>query len=263
MIIDSHTHVGIFGENKGKNAEELIKSMDINNIDISLIISGNFGNQQKGLTISQLVSISKTFSRLKVVGNIDYSKIGNKQISSLKNLIKKKSVVGIKCYCGYEHYYPNDKKLHSFYRFCSKNGIPIIYHSGFLLSDSSGLLKYSHPLNIDEVATMFPELKIVIAHMGNPWIADCAAVVAKNRNVYVDLAGQFTEFKNISEKEEADFIENFNLFRELSGTCRCIFGTDWWFYSQKEYLRIFKKIPMTNKERDLILWKNAKKIFNL
>ena len=33
------------------------------------------------------------------------------------------------------------------------------------------ILKYSHPLLFDEVAQAFPDLKIVIAHMGHPWQA--------------------------------------------------------------------------------------------
>jgi len=41
-------------------------------------------------------------------------------------------------------------------------GIPVVYHSGYILSESSELLKYSHPLVVDDVATMFPDLKTIM-----------------------------------------------------------------------------------------------------
>ena len=52
-----------------------------------------------------------------------------------------------------------------------------------------GKLKYSQPLIIDEVAVDFPKVKFVIAHCGTPWVADAVEVVAKNKNVYMDLSG--------------------------------------------------------------------------
>jgi predicted TIM-barrel fold metal-dependent hydrolase len=40
-------------------------------------------------------------------------------------------------------------------------------------------LKYAYPLNVDEVATDNPDLKIIICHLGNPWILDCQEVLYK------------------------------------------------------------------------------------
>ena len=36
----------------------------------------------------------------------------------------------------------------------------------------------------------FPDLKIVMAHIGHPWHADCFVVVRKHPNVYADVSGQ-------------------------------------------------------------------------
>jgi hypothetical protein len=263
MIIDVHTHIGPFAKHKGKSVKDIYSSMDNAGINISLVIANNFGHENKGYTTAQLINIVKKYPRLKVIGNIDYAKIGKNHIEDLKEFIKKKLIVGIKCYVGYENYYPISKKLHAFYKFCSDYNIPIIYHSGYILPESQGLLKYSHPLAIDKVATMFPDLKIVIAHIGNPWIVDCAAVVAKNKNVYVDFAGQFTEFHPISKEDRKGFVENVSIFKSLSGTCRCMFGTDWWYYSQREYLHAVKCLKLSKKEEDMVLWKNAKKVFNI
>ena len=38
-------------------------------------------------------------------------------------------------------------------------------------------------MHIDDLAVDYPDLKIVICHIGNPWIKDCMEVVNKNKNV--------------------------------------------------------------------------------
>ena len=50
-------------------------------------------------------------------------------------------------------------------------------------------LKYALPIQIDEVAIRYPRLKIIIAHLGHPWVADTVVVVRKHRTVYSDISG--------------------------------------------------------------------------
>jgi len=263
MIIDAHTHVGPFLEDNGKTADDLIVSMDQAKIDTALVIASNFGPKKQGLNIEELIKIAKSQPRLKIVGNIDYSTLDTEQITKLKKLLENKEIVGIKSYLGYEPYFAYDKKLFPLYEFCEQKNFPIIYHAGLILEGANGLLKHSHPLTIDEVASRFPKLKIVIAHIGNPWILDCAAVVARNTNVYADLSGQFTELQAISKKDKTDFLKNISIFTTIASLDKCLFGSDWWFYSQQECLEAILDIPMTAAEKEAVLWKNAKNIFNL
>src|SRR5215218_1090532 len=58
---------------------------------------------------------------------------------------------GMKLYCGYEHYYPYDKRYQRVYDLCVEFGMPVMIHTGDTFS-STGKLRFSHPLNIDEVA---------------------------------------------------------------------------------------------------------------
>src|SRR5699024_1074017 len=41
---------------------------------------------------------------------------------------------------------------------------------------------------LDPIARAFPDLKIIIAHMGHPWVGECISVVRKNPNMYMDLS---------------------------------------------------------------------------
>lgn len=262
MIIDSHTHLAKTGE-RVVTKEDLIASMDEAGIDYSLVIANKTG-RERGMTTDELVEISEQEPRLKAVGNLEVSSYSEHQLEHLFDLLSQKKIVGIKLYPGYEDYYPTDERLFPLYKFCQENNKPVIFHTGSLLIGLPGILKQVHPLNIDEVANKFPNLKIVMAHFGNPWVMDAAAVMYKNQNVYTDLSGFFTEYHNLSENEIKSFLSNLGQFKDYVGDFKkCLFGTDYPLYSQKEYLEAIEKLSLGEEEAEVVYWKNAKEIFNL
>ncbi|MDO8474543.1 MAG: amidohydrolase family protein [bacterium] len=265
MIIDVHTHIGKFGTIiASKTPEELLQSMDEAGIETSFLITNRLGHEVDGLATAKAVEIGEKYPRLKIIGNIEYATLAEDQVEELKGFLKAGRIIGVKLYTGYEEFLPFDPKLHDFYDFCSREGYPVIFHTGFLLQGSRGSLKSSHPLNIDELANAFPTLKIIMAHFGNPWIADCAAVVAKNENVYADLSGYFSEFMPISKNEVEMFKKEVGYMAWLlGGYKKLLFGTDWPIYSQKEYVRAVGSLHMSKEEKDLVFWKNARDIFRL
>jgi hypothetical protein len=44
---------------------------------------------------------------------------------------------------------------------------------------------------MDEIAMRYPDLKIIMAHMGHPWQADTCVVIRKHPNLYADISGTF------------------------------------------------------------------------
>ncbi len=261
MIIDAHAHIGEMNR-KNWTADQLIAAMDEAAIDYSLVIA--YGSSGEPSSTEKIIEACKNFDRLKVIGNVDFSTFDAQQLSNLICHLKEKKIYGVKFYLGYDEYLAADPKLFPLYEFCQENGYPVIFHTGVLETGFSGLLKYSHPLNVDEVANKFPNLKIVIAHMGNPWILDCLAVVLKNPNVYVDCSAYFTEYKPIKEEDVGVFIKQLTDAKVFIGDFkRFLFGTDWPLYNQKEYLEAVKGLPMTDEEKELVFWKNAKEVFNL
>ncbi len=261
MIIDCHTHLGSHND-KSYNVDNLLDSMRQAGIEHSFVIADK--TRGEGLSTEDVIQVTEKNPKLKVIGNVEFDSLGSVQIERLKNYLAERKIFGVKLYLGYEDFYANDQKLSPLYDFCGKEGYPIIYHTGVLEAGYKGLLKYSHPLTIDSVAVSFPKLKIVIAHMGNPWILDCAAVMLKNENVYMDLSGFFDEYKPIAKEQRDYFIQRLWEFRQFTGGFKkCLFGTDWPLYSQKEYLDAVLKLPLNSEESDLVLWKNAQTVFNL
>jgi len=261
MIIDCHTHLGLYN-NKNFGVNDLVDSMKKAGIGYSLVIADRTGGE--GLSTEKVIQMTEKNPKIKAIGNVEFDSLNTDQIETLKRYLKDKKIFGVKFYLGYEKFYADDPKLSSLYRFCEKEGHPVIYHTGVLEVGYKGLLKYSHPLTIDSVANNFPSLKIVIAHMGNPWILDCGAVMLKNENVYTDLSGFFDEYKPITKEQIDYFIKRLWEFRQFVGEFKkCLFGTDWPLYGQKEYLDAVLKLPLSDEESDLVFWKNTQKVFNL
>ena len=217
-----------------------------------------------GSTTEQVVKICEKNPRLKAIGNISYSKLDDNQVKKLMDYLKKRIIHGVKLYPGYENFYPLDAKLFSFYEQMQKIGMLIIFHTGVLMEGLPGLLKQVHPLNIDDVANKFPNLKIIMAHFGNPWIVDAAAVMHRNKNVYIDLSGYFDIFKPISRKDVEYFVQDLTYLKNWVGDLkRCLLGTDYPLYSQKEYLDAVRRLPLSEEEKELVFWKNANTLFDL
>jgi predicted TIM-barrel fold metal-dependent hydrolase len=259
MIIDCHTHIDRANK-KNWTPELLIESMNQAGIDYSLVIS----NHVTEAPLDVLLQRTKGYDRFRVIGNIEYKALDENHVNKLIDHLERKEIVGVKLYPGYEDYYPYDKKLYPLFSYMEKHNHPLMIHSGVLMVGCPGYLEQAHPLHVDKIAHNFPQLKIVIAHMGNPWLTDTLAVMWQNPNVYTDLSAFFVEFQPIDPKDVMLFLTRMREMKEFLGSFRrCLFGTDWPLYSQKEYLDAVKQIGFTDEERDLIFWKNANTIFNL
>lgn len=264
MIIDCHTHLGNFN-NKKFDEKDLVASMDEAKIDYSIILANlRSGEEDRTTDTETIIDICSKNPRLKAIGNVDFAKIDSERIEVLKQYLIEKKIVAIKLYPGYQDFYPNDRKLNPLYHLCQELGKPVVFHTGVLRKGSSGLLKQVRPIDIDEIANEFPKLKIVMAHMGNPWILDTAAVMLKNKYVFTDVSAFFEEYVSIAFREVEAFHRQLELIRSFYGDLsKCLFGSDWPIYSQKEYYEALEEMSMSDDERDLVFWKNAKEIFQL
>ena len=173
--------------------------------------------------------------------------------------------VGVKLYPGYDAFYVYDDALSSLYELCLRYKKPIAVHTG-LTASANALLKYSHPLTIDEAATKFPQNNFVICHLGEPWFIDAIAVMMKNPNVAADLSGMlegkiadYDEFLNV-EKYFID--ELYGRLRAFNGYNRLMFGTDWPLANLEDYIFFTKKI-IPKDYWNLVFFDNANRIYNL
>ncbi len=156
--------------------------------------------------------------------------------SEIDGLIRQKRIVALKLYPGYEFFYPGDACLRPYLEPLVAHGLPAIFHSGDLYSKvRKTKLKYCHPLEIDDLAAELPDLKIVIAHLGYPWMRDAAQVCSKNPNVYADLSGLVEgRFENGGAADVREYLAEFARFCRNPG--KLLFGTDWPIAHQGDYV---------------------------
>lgn len=114
--------------------------------------------------------------------------LGEDALKRLEDELQKPAVAGIKIYLGYYPFYAYDEVYEPVYALAEKYGAPVVFHTGDTYSER-GLLKYSHPLAIDEVAVKHRNINFMMAHFGDPWTLTGAEIIYKNRNVYADLSG--------------------------------------------------------------------------
>ncbi len=53
-------------------------------------------------------------------------------------------------------------------------------------------MEWANPLLYDPVAREFPDLKIILAHVGLPWSTDAMIMIRKHPNVFTDISGLIT-----------------------------------------------------------------------
>lgn len=86
-----------------------------------------------------------------------------------------------------EDTYINDPDLWPFYKRAEELGIVLDLHTGFSWCPP-GKSKYCLPVQLDDVARDFPELKLVAFHMGYPYCDDLNLVAMGHPNVYLCLS---------------------------------------------------------------------------
>ncbi len=84
--------------------------------------------------------------------------------------------------------HPCDTQAMRIYEAAAALKLPVIFTSGPYLSAHTRL-EYARPLLLDEIARSFPDLKLVISHLGYPWVDETLTLLAKHNNTYAGIAG--------------------------------------------------------------------------
>lgn len=198
MIIDAHTHIaapygGISAEYFGTKigsmftAEDLIRSMDRFNVDISVTFPLVPIDWLPGwMPMNKIVAEAQKKHPDRIIGYCWINpKPGRTQkaIEEVETCIKEWGLKGVKLGPRYDGYFCNDPRLDEFYEKVSELKVPIIYHSG-----PTGV---NSPVAICNVADKFPKLNLIVAHIAVWWekLTETAWLMKKYKNVYTETSG--------------------------------------------------------------------------
>ncbi|TMW73347.1 amidohydrolase family protein [Alteribacter natronophilus] len=200
--------------------------------------------------------------RMAVCQGVNPYRLGKKDLDRLEKELLRPETAGIKIYLGYYPFYAHDRVYGPVYELAAAYRLPVVLHTGDTYSER-GLLKYAHPLTIDETAVYNRDVTFIMAHFGDPWMLDAAEVVYKNPNVFADLSGLIVgderEVKRISGTPH--FFDHFN---HALAFCdhyeKLLFGTDWPLVEVRPYADfIASKIPA--KYHDDVFYNTALRVF--
>lgn len=255
-VIDVHTHPRFTGKPERTSGipvtrEQYIKEMKEAGVIAAVALEGSDG-----------VGYDSDLESLNV---IRCAGVGEKvDVPRIEKGLKSGFYKCLKIYLGYIPQYAYSASYEPAYRLAEKYKVPVVFHTGDTY-DSDGLLKYSDPLTIDEVAVKHRKITFVIAHCGNPWIQSAAEVAYKNSNVYLDGSAFMIDDINNKPKESVEklVVEPLSwIFMYVEDPTKLMYGTDWPLVHMKDYLNAFKRAIPKQYWKD-VFHDNAIRVFKL
>ena len=178
-----------------------------------------------------------------------------------------RGAIGIK-FIAPMHPYGSDCYL-PIYRAVRDRNALATFHTGYLAHhffDPGGVLPRSSQINInhmrpseiDRISRALPELKIVIAHFGNPWWDETHALISNNKNTYADFSGGSAYRRSLAFWKEL-FAPNGKL--DVRAASKLCYGADGWMFHvgifedgplQEFYDRLYDVLDLPSELRGLI-----------
>ena len=127
---------------------------------------------------------------------------------------------GIKLLSMYAGFYPHDERVDSLWRYATEHRLPVLLHTGTTFV-AQAPLDCTLPRHLDPVATRFPDVKVIMAHLSHPYEGECAVVIRKHPNVYADVSAlHYRPFQ---------FYNSLMLIQEYGVWDKLLFGSDYPF----------------------------------
>jgi uncharacterized protein len=136
---------------------------------------------------------------------------------TLERAVKDLGLQGLKLHPPLQNFFPNDEAMFPVYAKCVELNIPVVFHVGTTPFGALVKLSQANPLLIDDIAVRFPDLRIMLTHLGTLWHNEAFMVVEKNPNVFIDTAAYVSEIETILTPD---------IVRRI-GPDKIIFGTDY------------------------------------
>jgi predicted TIM-barrel fold metal-dependent hydrolase len=94
----------------------------------------------------------------------------------------------------------DDQEFYPIYGAAEEAGLVCLFHTGIVARTPEDKQRdvnneRHRPIYLDTIARAFPDLKVVGAHLGNPWYEEAAMACRWNPNLYFDLSGSSLKAK--------------------------------------------------------------------
>jgi predicted TIM-barrel fold metal-dependent hydrolase len=243
-MIDSHLHVvppelpgaaslgSVLERPPAEVAEALLLQMRAAGMEAVVAMGCVPPSPDDPLGVAGTLAVGAGVPGLHAVGVADPRQTDADHLKRAAAVLETGRVCALKVYLGYLHYPPDCPGYRPYYELAERFRLPVIFHTGDTYSHSARL-RFAQPLPIDDVAVDHRKVNFVLAHCGNPWLTDAAAVVYKNCNVWADLSGLVVGDESVFDApERQDTLADTRAalaraFRYAERPNRFLYGSDW------------------------------------
>ncbi len=207
-------------------------------------------------TAEKVAELAGRYDNLIAFGSLNPLERGSRK--KLKELVSEYDVRGLKLHPLVQGFAPSDERIFPLMREAEALEIPVVFHTGPTWS-RGGKISDSYPHHIDTLASVFPELNIIMAHMGGVRNDEAVMIAMRHERVYLDISMTFFYLYEIFP----------GLVEWILKSCpeKLIFGSDYPYYSIRkaytEFVEIAEKAGIPEKTRSSVLKDNIMKIINL
>lgn len=120
---------------------------------------------------------------------------GEQAVADAETAVREHGVLGFHFHPIMGRYAVDDRQLYPLFEAITALGVPVMIDVGTtgmgagMPGGMGARIRHAHPRAVDELAADFPELTIIAAHPGWPWIEEMTAVALHKGNVYWEMSG--------------------------------------------------------------------------
>lgn len=204
--------------------ERLISEMDAASIDRSCVFALDYGllTGEPATSIEEqnqvVARVVRRFSD-RLIGFCSVDPRRPEALDLFRRSVEDWGFSGLKLHPA-SGWFPHDEAFYPLYEQCSHYGLPLLIHTG----GQPGPMKSrcGQPIYIDDVAGLFPELNIIMAHCGYGWWEEALMVGSMKPNCYVDFSG----WQGMFLTNPTHFYTVLRRALDVLGPHRVLFGTD-------------------------------------
>jgi hypothetical protein len=196
MIVDCHTLVwserARFGPQSGSlrlqadSAHEQRHLAAIDPVDRAIVL-GFKSNYLETEIPNEFVADYVRRNPEKLIGFAGIDPTEDAALDSLAEAQDHLRLKGVTLSPGLQDFHPADTRVQELYAAIERRNMPLLIEQNH--RSPAAKMEFSRPILLDEVARDFPNLVIVIAHLGYPWVDETLVLLGKHRNVYADVSG--------------------------------------------------------------------------
>ncbi|MFM0210731.1 amidohydrolase family protein [Paraburkholderia sediminicola] len=184
---------------------------------------------------------------------------GEVAIRQVKKAVTELGFMGFHFHPIMQHFAVNDRRYYPLFEEIAHLGAAVMIDVGTtgmgagMAGGMGARIRHAHPGAIDDLAADFPNLKIVMAHPGWPWVDETTAVALHKGNVYWEMSGWAPKY----------FPGNLKV--DIRGRLqdKIMFGSDYPSLPYERILREWRELGYSEPILEKIFHQNAERVLGL